>query len=890
MTQQPIDQGLVDATITGLSSAEATSRLLSDGPNEILAKDKRTGWRILVDIVREPMFLLLLACGGIYLVLGEPGEAAILLGFVVVVITITLYQENKTEHALEALRDLSSPRALVIRDGAQMRVAGREVVTGDLLMLAEGDRIPADAVLLESAHLSVDESLLTGESAPVRKAIWDGVTKPASPGGDDLPFLFSGTLVVAGKGIARVTATGQNTELGKIGTALGAIEQEKTHLQKDTGHVVKRLALFGLVLCLITIVVFGLSRHDWIKGLLAGLTLAMAILPEEFPVVLTIFLALGAFRLSRIQVLTRRTVAVETLGAATVLCTDKTGTLTENRMQLAGLVAGGTTLTGQALAGDIPESFHELIEFAILASQIDPFDPMERELHAIGLRAASDHVHRDWRLIREYALSKELLAMSCAWESPDGTEMVIATKGAPEAIIDLCHLDSKTSSRVEKDMLALAKLGLRVLGVAQARASRLPGIQHDFDFRYVGLVGFTDPIRPEVPAAISECVAAGIRVIMITGDYPATAQHIAKEIGLPKGEIVTGPQLNSISDAELQQRIKKVSVFARVVPEQKLRIVQALKAAGEVVAMTGDGVNDAPALKASHIGVAMGFRGTDVARESADLVLLDDAFSSIVGGVRMGRRIFDNLRKAMAYIIAIHVPIAGLSLLPIVLQAITQKSWPLILLPVHIVFLELIIDPACSVVFEMEPEEAGVMQRKPRDIRETLFTRRMVLLSLLQGLVVLLAVFGIYAYALQLAHAEDDARALAFTTLIIANIGLILSNRSWSDGLVRTLGARNTALWWVIPGALTMLVAVLYVPELRKIFHFSALHPEDLAICLAAGLGSILWFEIYKIWSRWRKGPTGVDNREKAKNPRASRATSQNRKAKRRGYKKYANR
>lgn len=877
--------------LNGLTASEASERLQRNGPNELPGRDQRTGWQILFDIIREPMFLLLLACGGIYLLLGEPGEAVILLGFVVIVISITLYQENKTEHALEALRDLSSPRALVIRDGRQIRIAGRELVIGDLIVVTEGDRIPADAVLLDASHISIDESLLTGESAPVRKSIWDGVTLPSAPGGDDLPLLFSGTLVVAGKGIARVTATGQATELGKIGAALSGIEQEQTRLQRDTRRIVKRLALFGLALCATTIVIFGLSRHDWIKGLLAGLTLAMAILPEEFPVVLSIFLALGAFRLSRIHVLTRRTMAVETLGAATVLCTDKTGTLTENRMQLAGLVSAGRTIKGTSLTGEIPEEFHELIEYAVLASQLDPFDPMEQEIHAIGLRAASEHLHRDWKLIKEYPLSRELLAMSCAWESPDGSEIVVAAKGAPEAIIDLCHLDKKAASRVEKDMLLLAKEGMRVLGVAQARARKLPGIQHDFDFNLVGLVAFTDPIRPEVPSAIAECVAAGIRVIMITGDYPATAQQIASKIGLPRGDIVSGPELKAMSDDELRQRIGGVSIFARVVPEQKLRIVQALKTSGEVVAMTGDGVNDAPALKASHIGVAMGLRGTDVARESADLVLLDDAFSSIVGGVRMGRRVFDNLRKAMAYIIAIHVPIAGLSLLPVLLQAITQKPWPLILLPVHIVFLELIIDPACSVVFEMEPEEPGLMHRKPRHAGESLFSRKMVVVSLLQGLTVLLAVFGVYAYSLHLDRGEDDARGLAFTTLIMANIALILSNRSWSAGLVRNLAARNTALWWMIPGALMMLAAVLLVPQLRELFHFSALPLRDIAMCLAAGLSSILWFEIYKYRERRRSAiADGLGTRlARTVATRTNKSGKNRRKAKRKGYKKYAN-
>lgn len=870
--------------ITGLSSQEAAARLLLDGPNELPCQENRAIFKILFDIVREPMFLLLIACGTIYFILGEPGEALILIGFVVVVISITLYQESKTERALEALRDLSSPRALVIRDGEQLRIAGRDVVAGDLLIIAEGDRVPADAVLLESSNIRVDESLLTGESAPVRKQIWDGVNTPATPGGDDLPFIFSGTLVVAGKGITRVLATGNKTALGKIGVALGSIGQEQTHLQKETGRVVKQLVFMGFILCTFAIVTFGLSRHDWLKGLLAGLTLAMAILPEEFPVVLTIFLALGAYRLSRINVLTRRAVAVETLGAATVLCTDKTGTLTHNRMQIAGLHARGQTLAGMALADAIPESHHELIEYAILASQLNPFDPMEQELQALGARSAKEHLHENWRLIKEYPLSKELLAMSCAWESSDGNEIIVAAKGAPEAIIDLCHLGHKETRRIEREVETLAKMGMRVLGVARAHTEKLPGIQHEFEFEFVGLVGFSDPIRSKVPVSISECMAAGIRVIMITGDYPATAQHIAAKIGLPQGDLVSGPELAAMSDPELKKRVMGVTVFARVVPEQKLRIVQALKASGEIVAMTGDGVNDAPALRASNIGVAMGARGTDVARESADLVLLDDAFSSIVGGVRMGRRIYDNLKKAMAYIVAIHVPIAGLTLLPIVLQAVTHQAWPLILMPVHIVFLELIIDPACSIIFEMEPAEEDVMHRKPRNANEALFSRRTVIISLLQGLIVLLAVFAVYSYALWMKHPVDDVRALTFTTLIFANIGLILTNRSWTASLVRSLKTSNSAFWWVVPVALAMLMAVLCIPFLRRVFHFNTLHWDDIIICILTGTLSIIWFECYKMWQRSCNTRAASVQPVHKINPPAER-WSRKRKSKRKRYK-----
>jgi Ca2+-transporting ATPase len=777
-------------------------------------------------------------------VLGDVEEGLILLSFVFVIMGITFYQERKTERALEALRDLSSPRALVIRGGQQKRIAGREVVSGDIVLLAEGDRVPSDGVMLWALSMSVDESLLTGESVPVRKASWDGSMETSRPGGDDLPFAFSGTLVVKGQGVMRVTATGINTEMGKIGRALKSVVQEQTPLQRETGRLVTRLAIVGLVLCAIVIVVYGLTRGDWLKGVLAGITLAMAMLPEEFPVVLTIFLALGAWRISQKRVLTRRVPTVETLGSATVLCVDKTGTLTLNRMSIAKIYADGQfyDVSKHTASESFPEMFHEILEFSILASHRDPFDPMEIAFKEFGNRylANTEHLHGDWSLIREYPLSKHLLALSHVWKSPTGGDYVIAAKGAPEAIADLCHFNEAQMQALAKTISEMAGEGLRVLGMAKAHfhESDLPKEQHDFEFTFLGLVGLADPVRPTVPAAVKECYTAGVRVVMITGDYPGTAQSIAGQIGLaPREEVITGPELDAMPDEELQRRIKTVNIFARVVPEQKLRLVQALKANGEVVAMTGDGVNDAPALKAAHIGIAMGGRGTDVARESAALVLLDDDFSSIVNAIRLGRRIFDNLRKAMAYILAIHVPIAGLSLLPVLF------GWPLILLPVHVVFLEMIIDPACSIVFEAEAEEKGVMNRPPRNPSAPLFSAQMILLSLLQGVSVLVVTVVIFAVALSRGHDELDARALSYTTLIIANLGLILTNRSWSRTIPAMMSSPNAALRWVVGGALIFLGLALYVPFLRDLFKFATLHPIDLVICLAAAIVSILWFE-----------------------------------------------
>ncbi len=845
------------STLKGLSEKQAADRLKEEGYNELPLVKRRDILAITLEIVRQPMFLLLVAAGAIYLVLGDLGEALMLLGFVFVVMGITIYQERKTEQALEALRELSSPRALVVRDGKQKRIAGRDVVRDDTLVLSEGDRVPADAVLLSANNLLVDESLLTGESVPVRKVAWDGVMEMRRPGGDNLPFVYSGTLLVQGQGIAQVRATGARTEIGKIGKALLAVEPEETPLQKETGQLVRNLALVGLSFCGLVVVLYGLTRESWLNGLLAGITLAMALLPEEFPVVLTVFLALGAWRISQKGVLTRRATTIETLGSATVLCVDKTGTLTLNRMTVSRIFSKGEFYNvNQKSKEPLPEKFHEILEFSILASETNPFDPMERAFRQLGdhALARTEHLHEDWTLVQDYSLSSKLLAQSHVWKAPDREECIVAAKGAPEAVASLCRFDEAQMEEISRWIGSMAQDGLRVLGVAKAyfKGEQWPMNQQDFDFVFLGLVGLADPVRPIVPGALRECYTAGIRVVMITGDYPATAQAIARQIGLePIEEIMTGAELERVGDSELQERIKTVNIFARVLPEQKLRLVNALKANGEIVAMTGDGVNDAPALKSAHIGIAMGERGTDVAREASSLVLLDDDFASIVQAVKMGRRIFDNLKKAMAYILAIHVPIAGMSLIPLI------ANWPLVFFPAHIVFLELIIDPACSIAFEAEPEEADVMNRSPRNPKDPLFGGRIVGLSLLQGITVLIILLLVYGIALYLGQGGLEARALTFTTLVIANLSLIFTNRSWSRTILVTLRSRNAALWWVVGGALVSLGLVLYVPFLRRLFHFATLRPIDLAIGVAAGVTSILWFEGLKMLSRQRKRSSG---------------------------------
>ncbi|WP_096666976.1 cation-translocating P-type ATPase [Dolichospermum compactum] len=854
-------------SITGLSVLTAGDRLQEEGYNELPSTQHRQIWEIALEIFQEPIFLLLLGCGIIYLFLGDPQEALILLGFIFFIVGINLYQEQKTEKSLEALRDLSSPRALVIRDGERQRIPGREVVREDVIVLSEGDRVPADAVVMWSTHLSVDESLLTGESLPVRKqdtTDLENTMRTATqhrPGGEDLPFVYSGTLVVQGQGIAQVYATGMQTEMGKIGKALQTVEPEDTVLQRETRKIVSKLTFVAIAICVAVIVIYGATRNNWLQGILAGLALAMAILPNEIPVVLAIFLALGAWRFSQARVLTRRVPVVETLGSATVLCVDKTGTLTFNRMSVQQLfVYQPTTLTPQfydvALheREALPETFHELIEFGILASRKDPFDPMEKALKQVGddYLARTEHLHQDWEILREYPLTGELLAMSCVWKSPEN-KLVVATKGAPEAIADLCHFNTQQKQDLEQQINKMAIAGLRVLGVAKVIGQHqknktlksLPEAQHDFEFAFLGLLGMADPVRPTVAPAIAECYTAGIRVVMITGDYPATAQNIARQIGLkPATEVITGSELETIPEGELLSRIQTVNIFARVVPEQKLLIVNALKRCGEIVAMTGDGVNDAPALKAANIGIAMGERGTDVARESADLVLLDDDFSAIVQSVRLGRRVFDNLKKGMAYTLAVHIPIAGMSLIPVIFH------WPLVLLPIHIAFLHLIIDPACTVVFEAEPEESNVMNRPPRNPRESLFSRRTLRLALLQGISVLVVLLLVFAVAFYSGHGEFDARTLAFTTLIVSNLSMILSNRSWSRTIPEMLRTPNAALWWVLAGAVVFMGLVLYVPVLRHLFRFSVLHFDDLLVSLTSGVLSILWFEGLKVWGR----------------------------------------
>ena len=828
-----------------LSDADAEERLARNGYNELPSARPRGFWAIAWEVVREPMLLLLVAAAAIYVVLGDRGGALVLAFWVVVMIGIALHQRRKTERALDALRRLASPRAQVHRDGAWRTIAGREVVVDDLLRVKEGDRVAADAHLEAASDLMVDESLLTGESVPVAKRAGGPDDAGMRPGGDDLPWIYSGTLVTRGHGLARVVATGRATEMGRIGGQLATIAEEPTEIEHEIRAAVAIFATIGGTLCVLVVAWYGVVRGGWLQGLLAGITLAMAILPEEFPVVLTVFMALGAWRIAGSGVLTRRAAAVEALGSAAVLCVDKTGTLTENRMSVARLVdADEVTGTRRSRAGGDADA---LVECLVLASEQDAFDPMERALQDEAVRRMPSWPARaaEWIAVRTWPLTPEQLSVARAWRRATGSYR-IAAKGAPEAIAELCGFSAGQRATMLHAVDAMARDGLRVLAAAggewpvgNGSSPPWPESQRGLPLRFAGLVGFADPVRAGVPEAIGECRRAGIRTVMITGDHPATARAVARTIGLAEGAgVATGSDLDAMSPAALRACVAGVDVYARVMPEHKLRLVEAFKANGQVVAMTGDGVNDAPALRAAHIGVAMGRRGSDVAREAAALVLMDDDFSSLVAAIALGRRIYDNLRKAVRYIISVHVPTAGMSLLPL------AAGWPLLFFPIHIAFLELVIDPACAVAFEAEPAGADVMRRLPRPLSTRLFDVWTLAEAFGQGVVALAAVAGLYAATLAVGVGEATARSIGFASVVLANLALIVGNRAGDDGLAGMLRP-NRALWWIVGGTLAALAATIYVSPIAALFRTAPLAPAALA---ASTVPAIVTLGLIVLW------------------------------------------
>ena len=824
-------------SFSGFSDNKAKELLEQFGYNELPSAKSKGILHIALEVFKEPMFLLLISCGAIYLLLGDYLEGVFLLASVLVIIFITFYQHQKTEKSLEALKQLSSPRALVIRDGKEIRIAGREVVPGDIIILNEGDRVPADAIVLESHHLTVDESLLTGESLPVVKTVEGTLHR-------DENKVFSGTLVLQGKGFAQVTGTGIHTQFGKIGVSLQSIEQDATRLQQEMKRLIRQLFIGGGLLSILVIISFYISRGNFLSALLTGLSSAMAILPEEFPVVLTVFLALGAWRLSKNNVLTRKPSAIETLGSVTVFCSDKTGTITQNNMEIAALHCQDTSYHKSEFESNT-EQVRDLLQVLLFASPRNSIDPMEKAISTEYQKLKASGQEGKTTLLKEYPLSKALFAMTRVYAKDDMDVVTAYCKGAPEAVFKLCGLSGPELDHQMTTVQSMAGKGLRVLAAAKAICTdaNLPEKQCDFNFVFSGLVGFEDPIRPEVPQAIQDCNHAGIKVIMITGDYPVTAKSIADQIGLQNdGNILTGDDLKSMSDATLKEKIRHTSVFARIVPEQKLQIIKALKANGEIVAMTGDGVNDAPALKAADIGIAMGFKGTDVAREASSLVLLDDNFASIVHAIRSGRKIFDNLQKAMSYIMAVHVPIIGLVLLPAFFPFL-----PILLMPLHIVFMELIIDPVCAIAFESEQEEKGIMKRAPRNPDERFFGWKKMTYSLLKGLLLLLMVVGVYYFSIHEGHSDAEVRAISFTSLIIGNVFLIFTSLSDTRSFISVILEKNIAVLVISAIAFTMLFLSISVPMLEDVFNFEYPGYQHFIPSIIGATAMLLVLEIMKM-------------------------------------------
>ena len=808
----------------GLSEREAALLLSKFGLNELPAEKKGSLFDSAVKVVREPMILLLILAGVISFVLAERVDGMLLISTVFIIIGISLFQERRTETALSALRSLSAPQALVIRSGKRIRIPTKEVVPGDLIQLLEGDRVPADAEIIDLKYLVLDESLLTGESVPVTKNLGDQV--------------FTGTLVVRGHGIAIVRTTGNSTELGRIGSSLSGMKEQLTRLQLSISRIVKGIGIGALLTVTFVIAVYGVTRGNWLEGALAGIAVAMALIPEELPVILTIFMTLGAWRMTKVGVIVRRTATIEALGSVTVLCVDKTGTLTKNEMKIEELkLLNGDTWNASSA---INPEFEELISIGSLATPTVAFDPMDLAFKTLETsnRLAS------YKSLSEIPLSKERLIYTHVWQKEN--RVIVAAKGAPEHIARICGL-SETQLNSFHDLVATsASHGFRVIAVAKMELSESEFRTKKIDEIGLQFLGFSllrDPIRDGVPDAINLCRAAGIRTIMITGDHPATAIAVANEIGIPSSSFMTGEILSQASDSDLREKVKSVSIFARVTHDHKLRLINALKTNGEIVGMTGDGINDAPALRAADIGIAMGGRGTDVAREASDMIITDDNFVSIVSGIKRGRTIFSNIKKAIIYVIAIHVPIFGMAIIPIL-----NPLWPLVFLPALIAFHEIVIDPAASIVYEVEQSDPEIMNQKPRAATASLISRLDFLYSVLQGLSVFALVAIIYFVSLGNGSSDNRVRSLTFGTLLISNVILIMINRSRDLTIYRTVfKIKNVAAPWIALLAISILLILINVRVFREAFDLELLAISDYLILAGLSYLSLCWTDLRKL-------------------------------------------
>ncbi len=814
----------------GISETQAQSILAREGENLIPSEAPKTLAKQILVILSEPMLILLIAAGVINFLLAEVLDALMLMVTVFIVLGISIYQSRRSEKALQALKELSAPTVKVIRDGTEKRISSKALVVGDLMLLSEGDRVCADATIISSTSLAADESTVTGESVPVDK--------------NEGEALLSGTLITRGHGTAEVSATGVKSQLGAIGKSLQEITTSRSRLQRDVDQLVRVIGVLGIFTVISVVTIYGSTRNNWLEGGLAGIAAAMALIPEEFPVILTLFMAIGAWRISREKVITRQPSSIESLGSISVLCVDKTGTITENHMTVKEIssINNRSTLTTNMDSSSLSADLIELIEIAALACPIRGYDPMDIAFLELSQRLK---ISNSADSLMEFPVERSRLAYIHIWKQE--AQITYAAKGAPETIIKLCQLGGAEAKEISAAVHEAAGKGFRVIAVAKHVASTTSEISTNFDslkFEYLGLAFLQDPIRAGVKESVAECRSAGIKTIMITGDHPNTAAAIAHEIGLDGLHLIaTGDQIDAWDDGQLATQSAEVSVFARVKPEHKLRIVRALQASGQVVGMTGDGVNDAPALRAADIGIAMGGRGTDVAREASALIITDDNYNSIVRGIKRGRATYANLQKAMSYVIAIHIPIFGLALLPIF-----STSWPLILLPGLVAFHEVIIDPACSVVFEEESPDPKIMEEQPRKPDSKLFSKREIWLAASQGISTFLALLSLFLFLDASGRSEQEVRSMIFGGLMISNIFLILTNRSRSLTILQTFKSRNNrAVPWILLLALGVLFSLILIPPMRTLFDLGDIGFTDWLTMLAVSIAGLLWYEILKI-------------------------------------------
>lgn len=816
----------------GLSSKEIERLQEKYGINELVKQDKPNPLKKFLGVFKEPMFLLLLVAATVYFILGEPREGVIMLVFVGFVASITFMQEWKTEKTMNALKDLTSPQVNTLRDGKNVFIKSTELVPGDVIFLSEGERIPADCIVLEASNFSVDESILTGESEYVIKVSSDEMEKSSDYWRKDM--LYAGTLCVFGKCTAIVKYTGFATEYGKIGKAISEAKDEPTPLQKKVNKLVKNIAIAGVVLCISVMVASYFYSFDVLNSILSGISLAMAIIPEEFPVVLTVFLSMGAYRLAKNNTLMRKISAVETLGSATILCVDKTGTITQNKMKVKNIYSDGKIFT--------KENFNnkELSDLMVLSCEKDPYDPMEKAIVEAASMSDIENLY-NYDLSKKIAFDSKVKRMANIYKKDSG--YYIAVKGSAETVLGICSLDEQNLHKINIEIDKMASNGLRVLVLAESNSEEIYENLEDYSLSFKALVGLQDPPKEGVEEAIKLCKKAGIRVVMITGDYSKTAMAIGEEIGLKfTNKVITGNEIDTLNEYELCEAVKSCDVFSRVIPEHKMKIIKALKKNGEIVAMTGDGVNDAPALKSADIGIAMGQRGTEVAKEASHMILMDDNFTTIVNSVKDGRRVYDNIRKAMVYILIIHIPIAAMAM------CAPLFNLPPLLLPMHIMLLELIIDPTCSIVFEGEPAEANIMDNPPRSPEEQLLTRILTMKVVLQGITMFLAAFMPFHYMIDLGISSEYARSFSLITLIVANVTLVLVNRSNTELLYHLIKEKGNKVRLIVNSiALVMALSIVYIPILNSFFKTEKIGTCALIFAIALGFISTGWWESVKL-------------------------------------------